>query len=118
MVAMAEVALVVHHERSAAAELAAQAMKWLTGRGHRVRLPAVDAKVLGWPDLGVDADTLAKGLDLAVSLGGDGTMLRCVDLVSDEGVPVLGVNVGQLGYLAEVEPDDLDAALARLVAGE
>ena len=44
------------------------------------------------------------GLDLAVSLGGDGTMLRTVDLVAGAGVPVLGVNVGQLGYLTEVEP--------------
>lgn len=114
---MAEVALVVHHERSAAAALASQAVAWLTDRGHRVRLPAVDAQVLGWPDLAVDVDTFAKGLDLAVSLGGDGTMLRCVDLVSDEGVPVLGVNVGQLGYLTEVEPDDLEWALARFFDG-
>ena len=51
-------------------------------------------------------DELAQGLDLAVSLGGDGTMLRTVDLVAGDGVPVLGVNVGQLGYLAEVEPPD------------
>ena len=45
-------------------------------------------------------------------------MLRTVDLVYEAGVPVLGVNVGQLGYLAEVDPDDLDDALHRLVAGE
>ena len=42
------------------------------------------------------------------SLGGDGTMLRTVDLVDEEEVPVLGVNVGQLGYLTEVEPSELD----------
>jgi NAD+ kinase len=45
-------------------------------------------------------------------------MLRTVDLVYDAGVPVLGVNAGQLGYLAEVEPADLDVALARLVTGD
>ena len=45
-----------------------------------------------------------------ISLGGDGTMLRTVDLVYEAGVPVLGVNVGQLGYLTEVEPADLDDA--------
>ena len=53
-----------------------------------------------------------------ISLGGDGTMLRAVDLAYEAGVPVLGVNVGQLGYLTEVEPDDLDAALDRLIAGD
>ena len=44
------------------------------------------------------------GLDLAVSLGGDGTMLRTVDLVAGEGVPIIGVNVGQMGYLTDIEP--------------
>jgi NAD+ kinase len=45
-------------------------------------------------------------------------MLRAVDLAYEAGVPVLGVNVGQMGYLAEVEPVDFDAALDRLVAGD
>ena len=53
-----------------------------------------------------------------MSLGGDGTMLRTVDLVSGAGVPILGINVGQLGYLTDIEPDDLGAALDRFLAGE
>ena len=61
---------------------------------------------------------MADGLDLAVSLGGDGTMLRTVDLVCGTGVPVLGVNVGHLGYLTEVDPDGLRAALKRFFAGD
>ena len=60
----------------------------------------------------------AEGLDVVISLGGDGTMLRAVDLAYEAGVPVLGVNVGQMGYLTEVEPVDFDAALDRLVAGD
>jgi NAD+ kinase len=55
---------------------------------------------------------------VAVSLGGDGTMLRTVELVSGAGVPIIGVNVGQMGYLTEIEPDDFDAALDRLVVGD
>jgi NAD+ kinase len=53
-----------------------------------------------------------------VSLGGDGTMLRAVDLVCGAGVPVLGVNVGHLGYLTEVDPEDLRPALERFLAGQ
>ena len=53
-----------------------------------------------------------------ISLGGDGTMLHAVDLVYPEAVPILGVNVGQLGYLTEVEPDELEASMARLLAGD
>jgi NAD+ kinase len=53
-----------------------------------------------------------------VSIGGDGTMLRAVDMLGGSGVPVLGVNVGTLGYLAQVEPADVTTALARCLAGD
>ncbi|MDP9070349.1 MAG: NAD(+)/NADH kinase [Actinomycetota bacterium] len=114
---MAAVALVPHRLRPQAAELAAQAVTWLEERGHEVRVPEEDAVAPlvrhAWP-----ADELADGLDLAVSLGGDGTIIRTVDLLSGSGVPVLGVNVGHLGYLTEVEPADLHPALGRFFAGD
>jgi NAD+ kinase len=53
-----------------------------------------------------------------VSLGGDGTMLRSVRLVASGEVDVLGINIGHLGYLTEVEPRALDDALERYFAGE
>jgi NAD+ kinase len=52
-----------------------------------------------------------------VSLGGDGTILRTVELVAREGVPVLGVNIGRLGYLTELEPAQLPQALERFFSG-
>ena len=55
---------------------------------------------------------------MAVSLGGDGTMLRTVEMVAPFGVPVIGVNVGHLGYLTEVEPVGLYDALERFLAGD
>ncbi|CAN5646408.1 NAD(+)/NADH kinase [soil metagenome] len=114
---MALIGLVVHHERPQAAELAADAVTWLTDRGHEVRLPHLDAALAGVTELGSDDAELAVGLDVAVSLGGDGTMLRTVDLVAGSGVAVIGVNVGQLGYLNEVEPSGLRMALKRFLAG-
>lgn len=114
---MAEVGLVVHHERGRAAELAGEAATWLTERGHGVRLPVTDAAVAGLEGFGV-VDGFGAGLDLAVSLGGDGTMLRTVDMVAALGVPILGVNVGQLGYLTTVEPDEVVDALDRFLSGE
>ena len=111
------VGLVPHRERGEAAELAKHAAEWLGERGVAVRMPADDAEASGLGHLAVPRDAFADGLDVVISLGGDGTMLRTVDLVYEAGVPVLGVNVGQLGYLAEVEPPDLDAALAGLVEG-
>lgn len=114
---MASVGIIVHRERAQAAELAHEAITWLQDRGHEARLLVQDAGLLGLPDLGVAEATFARGLDVALSLGGDGTMLRSVALVAGEGVPVIGVNVGQLGYLNEVEPPGLRMALKRFLAG-
>jgi NAD+ kinase len=83
-----------------------------------VRVPAADAGPCGLERLACPEKEFAHGLDVAVSLGGDGTMLRTVDIVYEAGVAVLGVNVGDMGYLTEVEPGALDRALERLLAGE
>jgi NAD+ kinase len=120
---MATVAFVVHPDRPEAGELAARASAWLEAHGHRAVLvpdlviaPMVDAEPPAVP-LGVRSDDALAGADLAVSLGGDGTMLRTVDLASGPDVPVLGVNLGRLGYLTGVEPAGLEDGLERFLAG-
>ena len=115
---MASIALVVHPDRPRAAELARELAGWLVAAGHEVRLPKDDAAAAGLPDLGRSADEVLRDLDLVVSLGGDGTMLRTVDLVATAEVPVMGVNLGQLAYLSEVEPTGVRAALERFLAGD
>jgi NAD+ kinase len=112
---MAVVGFVPHPQRPHAAKLAEGASAWLESAGHAARILCVPSA----DDLrGEMRPELVEGLDLAVSLGGDGTMLRTVDLVAAAGVPVLGVNVGHLGYLSGVEPDGLIDALGRFLAGE
>jgi NAD+ kinase len=115
---VAAVGILVHHAHPDAARLAREACAWLLERGHDVRLPESEAAVAGLEIHGVPEDAFTKGLDLAVSLGGDGTMLRTVDLVADADVPVLGVNLGQLGYLTEIEPGQLHDAIERFIRGE
>ncbi len=65
----------------------------------------------------VPRDQLGKGLDLAVVIGGDGTILGASALVADEGVPVLGINRGRLGFLAAFDPRDAKDALQAALAG-
>ena len=113
---MTAVGIVPHPQRAAA--YAERAARFLHDQGVEVRIPDPDAETVGLPELGRDLETFATGLDFVVSLGGDGTMLRTVDLVATEGVPVLGVNLGQLGFLTEVEPAQLEEALRRALAGE
>jgi NAD+ kinase len=108
--------IVAHHERAEAGALALSAAKWLTDHGFSVWMPPDDAAVL---DLDHLADPRPPGeAELAISLGGDGTMLRAVELLGGAPTRILGVNVGQLGYLTEVEPATLPTALARYGAGD
>jgi NAD+ kinase len=115
---MAAIALVVHHDRPNAAALARETVTWLHEQGHEVRLLDEDAEAADLDELGRATDELLDGLELAVSLGGDGTMLRTVDTVAAHDVPVLGVNFGQLAYLAQVEPDGLRDALEAFLRAE
>jgi NAD+ kinase len=114
---VALVAVVVHHDRIEAADVASATAKWLESLGHQVRFPPADATRAGRTDLAVPEAELALGADVALSLGGDGTMLRTVALVAAHDVPVIGVNFGQLGYLTDVEPDGVRPALERFLAG-
>jgi len=106
---------VPHPQRASAA--AERAARFLIDAGAEVRVPAPLAEAIGLSDLAHDPETFATGLDFVLSLGGDGTMLRTVDLVAAEGVPVLGVNLGQMGFLTELEPAQLEDGLRRALAG-
>jgi len=84
---------------------------------------ARDVTVLGLPDevgridcsaVAVDSGILVGRSDLLVSLGGDGTMLRTMRLSSGRRTPVLGVNLGKLGFLAEIDVDELPFALSAI----
>jgi len=112
------VGLVPHHERAVAHDLARRARTWLAEHGVEVRVPEADAGPAGLGDCAVPAAGFAQGLDLVLALGGDGTMLRAVQLVFPEPVPILGVNAGQLGYLSALEASELEAELPRLERGE
>lgn len=112
---MASVLIIAHHERAAAAGLAETAMAWLTAQGHDVWLTPQDAAALGLGAHCAERDPVEA--DLVLSLGGDGTMLRAVRMVDGHAVPLLGVNLGRLGYLTEVEPADVETALARFFQG-
>ena len=105
------IALVVHPEREQARELALVARRWWEDRGHTV-LHEQSAD-----ELSASIDELDK-IDLAVSLGGDGTMLRTVQIGVQLGAIVLGVNLGSLGYLTQVEPSGMLKAFERLNVGD
>jgi NAD+ kinase len=108
-------ALVAHHERASARKLALEASEWCAARGVAVWMQQDDAAAIDLPELAGDRPVAEA--DLVLSLGGDGTMLRSVRLLDGAAVPLLGVNLGALGYLTEVESDDMADALGRFADG-
>ena len=112
---MTDVLLVAHHDRLEAAALARLAATWLAQHGHTAWMTPEDAEPLELLDL--VSERRPESAALALSLGGDGTMLRTVKMLGGSGVPIIGVNIGLLGYLTEVEPPALTAALERWNAG-
>jgi NAD+ kinase len=107
------VGLVLHPERDCASSMTLIG-DWARRRGAQVFGLADDLARIDGPAVAVEPRGLAERADLVVSLGGDGTMLRAMRLVRDSNVPVLGVNLGRLGFLAEIDPPDLAQALSAI----
>lgn len=111
------VGIVLHPERDSAGAVAA-VLGWAERRGVQVLGVAEEIGRLNCAATAVSPAELAERSDLLVSLGGDGTMLRAMRLADRQRAPVLGVNLGKLGFLAEVDVPDLPKALSAIDAHE
>ena len=109
------VVLVAHHERPETPTHASEVADWCDRMGATFWMPPTDAERLGLARCA--SDRPVHDADVLISLGGDGTMLRSVQLLDGHAVPLIGANLGSLGYLTEVEPDGLTKALDRFARG-
>ena len=113
------VLLVINTRRPAARAMATELCAALSTHQVLVRLLEEDAAVLG-PEA-TCAETVASGAsatagcELVVVIGGDGTILRAAELARDAGTPLLGINLGHVGFLAEADPEDVDHTIAAIV---
>lgn len=118
-----EVLLVLHTGRATNRRTAAAVAARFAAAGVRLRVLAEE-----WAEVGgtgpapeprvVDGRPgCADGAEVALVLGGDGTLLRAAEMARPVGVPLLGVNLGRVGFLAETEQDSLDDAIDAVVAG-
>jgi NAD+ kinase len=111
------IGLVLHPRRDCSAA-AGQIVAWTSTHPVELVATADDVERLGVAGLTpVSVEEMAGSCDGIIALGGDGTLLGAMRLVSRRPVPVLGVNFGNLGFLAEVEGADLDEALSAMAAG-
>jgi NAD+ kinase len=104
----------VLHPRRDSAEAVAAILGWADRNGAEVLGIGNEITRLNCAATSVTAEELGRRSDLLVSLGGDGTMLRAMRLADGHKAPVLGVNLGKLGFLAEVDVPELPAALSAI----
>ncbi|VBB08003.1 atp-nad kinase ppnk-type all-beta [Lucifera butyrica] len=83
-----------------------------------VFLPDDCAREMQFPDLGCPRDKMKNEISVGITIGGDGTLLNTAREIAPGNVPVCGINLGQLGFLTEVEPDELEHAMDKLIQGD
>jgi NAD+ kinase len=113
---MKRVGFILKPDKSEAGVLLDQLVPWLAARGDRAVVTTEDQVAPEGAEI-VPEESFAGSIDLCVVLGGDGTMLRASRLVADHGLPVLGVNLGQLGFLTGFAPSEARTALERALTG-
>lgn len=113
------VLLVVHTQRRRIVSMATSAAEQLRAAGFEVRMLVEEADSCNGHHVQAHEPQLAAlGCEFVLAFGGDGTFLRAAELARPAGVPMLGVNLGHVGFLAEAEPQDLESRIAALVAGD
>ncbi len=99
-----------------AVRLVPELLQWLSERGVAYRLDVEAARYAGVE--GFDRDDVPEGCDLAIILGGDGTLLSAARAVGRRAIPLLAVNLGGLGFLTTITVDDFFVELDRALRGE
>ena len=97
-------------------DVAVELFKWLLERGCEPLIEAHLARHLACP--GVPAEDISSRADMVVVLGGDGTLISTARTIGERDIPILGVNLGSLGFLTEIALDELYPALEKCLKGD
>ena len=114
------VLLVTHPRRPDVIDVVRRVAVQLGSAGIKSVISEADAAAFPGVDLGgvqvVSDEHPSHGRELAIVLGGDGTILRGAEITRESGVPLMGINLGKVGFLAEAEMGELDAVIEHIVA--
>lgn len=114
---MKSVGLVVNPLKSGALRLGEVLASWLVSKGVEVIVDSDSAPLIGCEDKSADIDAVCR-TEMVVILGGDGTILRVARIAGPAGTPMLGVHLGQYGFITEIHPPDVITALEKVLEGE
>jgi len=114
---MKKIGFIVNMQKESAPAIAKQVVNWLIENDMEVYLTNETADALSFSNHGVKVDDLFAISDCILVLGGDGTLLNTARVVAGKNIPLLGINLGQLGFLTELEVDKIIYGLEELKAG-
>jgi len=112
---MKRIGIICKAGRPEPAEILKKLLPWLRSKGHDVFLDMETAEILN-----IDGHSMANIpslVDIIIVLGGDGTMLNVARLVGEKGIPILGINLGGLGFITEVNREEIFEAVERVLSG-
>jgi NAD+ kinase len=112
------VGILANADKKGSLDVVAGLLSWLPEHGHQVILPGELATRLKGRKKGSPPGEFRRRSQLVVAIGGDGTILHAARILAPHDVPVLGVNLGTLGFLAEVVPKHLYRAMERIFTGK
>ena len=114
---MKTIGVMPHAHKEEAVRVARDVIQWLEGIGKEARVLSGDEETLGLPAKVMDKEDFIRGLDLVISLGGDGSMLRAAAVAYEAETPVVGVNMGKKGFLTAMELEGMNQGLQEIFAG-
>jgi len=109
--------IITKRNKPEALSLARDIAGWLSARGVKVLVEKEVAEQIGHPDH-IDRDGIPARADLLIVLGGDGTLLSVARFSGVESIPVLGINLGGLGFLTEISKEETFPVLEKIMAGD
>ena len=110
--------IVANRKRSGATKVIRRILAWIQQNGHEYRVSEGLKDFVESPALICKREDLARYCDYIISMGGDGTLLAAARDIGASGIPVLGINLGSLGFLTQVAAEDMESSLQALVNGE
>lgn len=114
---MRSIGIMPHVQKQNTLHMADELARWLSEKGREVRLLSEDARAMGCPQRGLSQEDFSRHLDLVISLGGDGAMLRAAAIAYQAEAPVVGINMGGKGFLTAVDIARIYPGLEEILAG-
>ncbi|MGI6226410.1 MAG: NAD(+)/NADH kinase [Peptococcales bacterium] len=117
MTKISKIGLIINYHKRQPVQLGKEIIKWLKQNHIQVFSPKEDAEHLNFTE-GISREEFCKNVDVVVVLGGDGTFLRAARFLAGFEIPILGINLGYLGFLTEIEVNELYFYLEKMLNGD